>query len=71
MNYIPTDRTYWRSCSTKRLIEEARDSGHELCIALGERLQDLDYDEEELAELVDECEHLRNRVRILTSMLED
>ena len=32
------DRTYWRACDDKRLIEEARDSGHELCIAVGERL---------------------------------
>lgn len=34
------DRTYWRSASDARLIDEARDSGHELCIALGERLED-------------------------------
>lgn len=34
------DRTYWRACSDTRLIEEARDSGHELTIALGERLED-------------------------------
>ena len=35
------DRTYWRACDTARLIEEARDSGHELAIALGERLDDI------------------------------
>jgi len=32
------DRTYWRAQSAERLIEEARESGHELAIALGERL---------------------------------
>lgn len=32
------DRTYWRCEDSKRLIAEARDSDHELCIALGERL---------------------------------
>jgi len=32
------DRTYWRDQSAERLIEEARDSGDELTIALGERL---------------------------------
>lgn len=36
------DRDYWRSAPTKRLIEEARDSGHDLCIALGERLEEAD-----------------------------
>lgn len=34
------DRTYWRAQDSSRLIDEARDSGHELCIAIGERLQD-------------------------------
>lgn len=33
------DRTYWRCEDSKRLIAEARDSDHELCIALGERLE--------------------------------
>mgnify|MGYP003333135011 CR=1 FL=1 len=37
---MTNDRTYWRLCDTARLIEEARNSGHELCIVLGERLQD-------------------------------
>ena len=32
------DRTYWRAQSAERLIEEARESGDELTIALGERL---------------------------------
>ena len=34
------DRTYWRAQETSRLIDDARYSGHELCIALGERLED-------------------------------
>ena len=39
MTYNPNhDRTYWRACDSARLIEAARDSGHELAIALGERL---------------------------------
>ena len=45
------DRTYWRACDTARLIEEARDSGHELCIALGERLAAKSRLKDELAEL--------------------
>lgn len=49
------DRAYWRSQSDRRLIEEARDSQHELCIALGERLEALEFDYEE------QCEDLRER----------
>ena len=36
------DRTYWRMEDNSRLIAEARDSDHELCIALGERLEQAD-----------------------------
>ena len=33
-------RAYWRMLATHDLIEAARDSDHELAIALGERLSD-------------------------------
>ena len=33
-------RAYWRMLTTRDLIEVARDSDHELAIALGERLGD-------------------------------
>lgn len=33
------DRTYWRLCDDKRLIEEAYASNDELCIVLGDRLE--------------------------------
>lgn len=39
---IVHDRDYWRCATTTALIEAARDSGHELAIALGERLEDMD-----------------------------
>lgn len=45
------DRTYWRLADDTRLVEEARDSGGELSIALGERLQDT----------LRECERLGGR----------
>lgn len=51
------DRTYWRACDDKRLIEEARDSGHELCIALGERLKDCTAGESDKAETIRKLEH--------------
>jgi len=39
MAYNPNaDRQYWRFSDSRTLIEAARDSGHELSIALGERL---------------------------------
>jgi hypothetical protein len=39
MTYNPNaDRQYWRFSDSRRLIEAARDSRHELSIALGERL---------------------------------
>ena len=39
MTYNPNaDRQYWRFSDSRRLIEAARDSNHELSIALGERL---------------------------------
>lgn len=37
---IERDRVYWRCCSTEELIEAAKYSDHELCIALGERLEE-------------------------------
>ncbi len=52
MTYDPNaDRDYWRSEDTGRLIEAARDSGHELAIALGERLDQLAPDAERLEEV--------------------
>jgi hypothetical protein len=35
------DRDYWRCEATSRLIEEARSKGCELCIVLGERLEEV------------------------------
>lgn len=36
------DRTYWRAQDSDRLILEGKDSGHELAIALAERLEDVE-----------------------------
>lgn len=41
------DRNYWRSEPNQRLIEEARTKGCELCRAIGERLEDLEYEGDE------------------------
>lgn len=70
MTYNPNhDRTDWRAVSTRTLIEAARDSGHELAIALGERLEELDHNEEALADLQAENNELSRRVDILRDEL--
>ena len=70
MTYNPNhDRTDWRAVSTRTLIEAARDSGHELAIALGERLEELDHNEEALADLQAENRELSRRVDILRDEL--
>lgn len=62
MTYNPNhDRTYWRGESDRRLIEAARDSGHELAIALGERLDALQGIEERLKDAETEIKELDAR----------
>ena len=70
MTYDPNhDRTYWRREDSRRLIEAARDSGHELAIALGERLgmlsdaaDDLHDAKAEIAELTRRVDYLRKEL---------
>jgi len=60
MTYDPTaDRQYWRFSDSRRLIEAARDSGHELSIALGERLDAWLDAAIELADTQDILKHVR------------
>ena len=79
MTYNPTeDRNYWRHCDDRRLIEAARESGHELAIVLGERLEDSDGLDDaladahaELIELQGRCDALRAEVEELHAALTD
>lgn len=64
------DRTYWRREQTRRLIEAARDSGHELAIALGERLEDLEATDDELHDAKREIAELERRVDYLRKELD-
>ena len=64
------DRTYWRATSTRSLIEAARHSGDELAIALGERLEEFDCDEETIADLQRENAELERRVDDLRQEIE-
>ena len=49
-------RAYWRMLTTRELVEAARDSDHDLTIALGERLQDYDVILDELERRLDDLE---------------
>ena len=79
MTYDPNaDRDYWRDQSERRLIEAARDSGHELAIALGERLEavariadQIGNVEIERDEMEDRCDALRAELEELYAGLND
>lgn len=71
MTYNPTyDRTDWRAVSTRTLIEAARDSGHELAIALGERLEELEDCADQLADAIAEARELDQRCDALKEELQ-
>lgn len=70
MTYNPThDRTDWRALSTRTLIEAARDCTHELAIALGERLEELENAEAENIDLRATVDELDQRVDALMADL--
>lgn len=70
------DRSYWRGAGDRQLIEAARDSGHELAIALGERLEEATGEtgstfhlKQECEELEKTCDLLRQRIKTLEGRL--
>ena len=65
------DRTYWRLCDDKRLIEEAYNSGDELCIALGDRLECVIDIVDEAITLTQERDDLRRQVEGLMREIEE
>lgn len=64
------DRTYWRLCDDKRLIEEAYNSTCELCIVLGDRLECVIDIVDEAIALREQRDELRRTVERLTRELE-
>lgn len=56
------DRTYYRGLPDGFLIDEAKDSGHELCIALAERLEDGIALDERLADQQDTIDDLKREI---------
>jgi hypothetical protein len=72
MTYNPNlDRTDWRARDDGALIEAARDSGHELAIALGERLDDFVGMDDALADAQAECIELQGRCDALRRELDE
>lgn len=78
MTYNPNyDRAYWRLEDNKRLIEAAKESGHELALVLGERLEacagesdeSYAYMEKELAKAEEEAAELETQIEDLKQQL--
>lgn len=78
MTYNPNyDRAYWRLEDDKRLIEAAKESGHELALVLGERLEtcagesdeSYAYMEKELAKAEAEAAELETQIEDLKQQL--
>lgn len=65
------DRSYWRLCDDKRLIEEAYNSGDELCIVLGDRLECVVDIVDEAITLRQERDDLRRQVERLMREIEE
>lgn len=65
------DRDYWRMSSTRSLIEQARHSGDELAIALGERLAEYEGQEDVIYDLQRENKELDARVDSLREEIEE
>jgi len=70
------DRTEWRSRYDHELVAAAKESNHELCIALGERLADYAEMQDELVDVIAErnelekrCSYLRNELNELHEAL--
>jgi hypothetical protein len=66
-----TDRSYYRALPTVLLIEQALDSGHEMAIALGERLVEYDTNAETIADLLEDNKNLDRRVDALRAELNE
>lgn len=65
------DRTYWRQCSTRTLIETARQSSDELAIALGERLEEYEGQDETIEELQYTNERLEREIEAAREELQE
>lgn len=65
------DRSYWRLCDDKRLIEEAYNSDDELCIVLGDRLECVIDIVDEAIALREQRDELRRTIERLRRELDE
>lgn len=65
------DRTEWRSRYDHELVAAARESNHELAIALGERLADMADYPDILADVIAERDELDKRCDMLRKELNE
>ncbi len=63
------DRTYYRCLSADELIAQGRDSAHELCIALADRLDDTTALEAQLADQQETIDDLKHEISDLVAKL--
>ena len=63
------DRTYYRQCDERQLINAARDSDSELAIALGERLDGFSYLQADIMNREAEIDDLKNEIASLRGEL--
>lgn len=65
------DRTYWRACSTRTLLEAALQSSDEMTIALGERLEEYEHQAPVIDDLMDENKRLEHLVDSLRDEIDE
>lgn len=65
------DRTYYRQMPDEYLIEQGKESNHELCIALAERLQDAAALDERVVDQQETIDELHIEISDLTNQVAD
>ena len=64
------DRTYYRQMPDEYLVEQGKESKHELCIALAERLEDVGSLDERVADQQDTIDDLKVEISNLNEEID-
>lgn len=64
------DRTYYRQMPDQYLVEQGKESKHELCIALAERLEDVGSLDERIVDQQDTIDDLKMEISNLNEEIE-
>ena len=65
------DRAYYRQMPDEYLVEQGKESKHELCIALAERLEDVGSLDERIVDQQDTIDDLKVEISNLNSEIEE